>query len=260
VAEGIDFVVLRENLEGLFASFGGGCIVADEVAVDNLVITRAGTARLCDYAFRLSASRGGSASSGRRAVVCVDKANIFRSFALFRKTFFEVARGYGDIKAEAMYVDAMSLAMLQNPAALDVLVMENQFGDILSELGAGLVGGLGLAPSAEIGERHALFQPSHGTAPQLAGRNMANPLAMILSGAMMLDWLGRSRDDSRALRAARHLELAVTAVLDEGRVLTQDLGGRAGTREVGEAVSSAVNGLDADNAPCGLVCVPGLVG
>jgi 3-isopropylmalate dehydrogenase len=121
-----------------------------------------------------------------------------------------------------------------------VLVMENQFGDILSDLGAALVGGLGLAPSAEVGDEHALFQPSHGTAPQLAGRDLANPMATILSAAMMLEWLGQRHADAAATRAGQKIEQAVAHVLAEGRTFTPDLGGRAGTRAVGQAVADAL--------------------
>jgi 3-isopropylmalate dehydrogenase len=240
VGTGIDCVILRENLEGLFASFGGGCLVDDQVAADTLIVTRAGTERVAEFAFRLAERRQGRPLDGRRTVTCVDKANVFRSFAFFRKVFFEVAGRHPAITAEAAYVDAMSLYLIQNPAAYDVLVMENQFGDILSDLGAGLVGGLGLAPSAEIGEAHALFQPSHGTAPQLAGQDVANPLATILSGAMMLDWLGERHNDPAAVTASRRIEAAVASVIAQGKTLTPDLGGKAGTRAVGEAVLRAL--------------------
>ncbi len=243
VGAGIDFIVLRENLEGLFASFGGGCVVGDRVATDTLVITREETEKVVAYAFHLAARRQGRPSDSKRVVTCVDKANVFRSFAFFRKVFYEVAARHPEITAEATYVDAMSLYLVQNPAAYDVLVMENQFGDILSDLGAGLVGGLGLAPSAEVGDRHALFQPSHGTAPQLAGRNVANPLAAVLSGALMLDWLGERHQAPEATQAARRMEAAVAAVLAAGETLPADLGGHAGTREVGDAVLRVLESL-----------------
>jgi 3-isopropylmalate dehydrogenase len=240
IGRGIDFVIIRENLEGLFASFGGGCVVGDAVATDTLVVTRAGTETVAEIAFRLAARRRGRPLDGRRVVTCVDKANVFRSFAFFRKVFFEVAARHPDVSADAAYVDAASLHLVQNPQAFDVLMTENQFGDILSDLGAALVGGLGLAPSAEVGDGHALFQPSHGTAPQLAGKDVANPLAMILSGAMMLDWLGETRADSAAVEAGRRLEAAVARVHADGRTRTPDLGGTDGTRAVGEAVVRAL--------------------
>jgi 3-isopropylmalate dehydrogenase len=240
IGRGIDFVILRENLEGLFASFGGGCLVGETAATDTIVVTRLGTEKIAEYAFHLARRRRGRPLDGKKVVTCVDKANVFRSFAFFRHVFFEVAAHYPEIAAEAAYVDAMSLYLVQNPQAYDVLVMENQFGDILSDLGAGLVGGLGLGPSAEIGERHGLFQPSHGTAPQIAGKDLANPLAMILSGAMMLDWLGETRRDAAASEAGRRIEAAVARVLTEGEVRTPDIGGTAGTRAVGQAVVEAL--------------------
>jgi 3-isopropylmalate dehydrogenase len=231
---------VRENLEGLFASFGGGATVGDEVATDTLVVTRGGTSRVCETAFRLAELRSGRPLDGRRMVTCVDKANVFRSLAFFRRVFESVAERRPAIAAESIYVDAASLYLVQNPQAFDVLVTENQFGDILSDLGAALVGGLGLAPSAELGDRHGLFQPSHGTAPQLTGKNVANPLAAILSGAMMLDWLGQTRHDAAASQAARCIETAVTRVLAEGRIRTPDLGGSSSTRDVGDAVVEAI--------------------
>ena len=151
-----------------------------------------------------------------------------------------MANRHADIAAEACYVDAMALYLVQAPWNFDVLVMENMFGDILSDLGAGLVGGLGLGPSAEIGDRHALFQPSHGSAPQIAGLNAANPLATILSAAMMLDWLGERHGDADATTAARRIESAVAEILRTGKVLTPDLGGKATTEQIGAAVLKAV--------------------
>lgn len=237
---GIDMVVLRENLEGLFASFGGGCLLNDQVATDTIVITREGTERVVDYAFRLCERRSGRPRDGKRRVTCVDKANVFRSFAFFRKVFFEVASRYPQIESEATYVDAMSLYMVTSPSDWDVLVMENQFGDILSDLGAAIVGGLGMAPSAEVGDEHGLFQPSHGTAPQLAGKNVANPVATILSAAMMLDWLGQRHDDATAREAGRTIESTVAELLKAGRLKSADQGGNESTSDIGQAVAAAI--------------------
>lgn len=239
-SKGIDFVIVRENTEGLFASFNGGGSVKNEVATDTMVITRKGTTRVAAHAFRLARRRNGRPLDGKKIVTCVDKANVFRSLAFFRQIFDEVAAVNSEIAHEHTLVDAMSLYLVQNPAAFDVLVMENMFGDILSDLGAGLVGGLGLGPSAEIGDEYGLFQPSHGTAPQLAGKNVANPIATVLSGAMMLDWLGDKHGDQAALSAARHIELAVAQVLTDGRNLTPDLGGTTGTEGVGKAIIAAL--------------------
>jgi 3-isopropylmalate dehydrogenase len=246
--QGIDCVILRENLEGLFASYGGGCQLNNQVATDTIIITRDGTERIVEYAFRLAARRKGRPSDGLKKVTCVDKANIFRSFAFFRRVFFEVAARHPEIIADAMYVDAMSLHLVTTPSEWDVLVMENQFGDILSDLGAGVVGGLGMAPSAEVGEQHGLFQPSHGTAPQLAGKNLCNPIAMILSAAMMLDWLGERTGDAVAIRAARRMEMATSAVLASRSVLTRDLGGTSSTSDVAEAIAARVI-ADGDREP-----------
>ena len=236
IRHGIDFVILRENTEGLFASFGGGAVVPGQVATDTIVVTRRGTERVVEFAFRLAERRQGRPSDGRKTVTCVDKANVFRSLAFFRQVFFEVAAQHPAVAAEAVYVDAMSLFMVQNPWDFDVLVTENMFGDILSDLGAGLVGGLGMAPSAEIGDEHALFQPSHGSAPQLAGKNVANPLAMILSAAMMLQWLAQRHNDPAAAAAAGVIERAVQQVLAAGKHLPADLGGTASTTDVAQAV------------------------
>lgn len=248
-AAGIDMVILRENLEGLFASFGGGCLLNDSVATDTIVITREGTTRIVEFAFRLAERRNGRPCDGKRRVTCVDKANIFRSFAFFRKVFFEIAARYPEIQSDAMYVDAMSLHLVTTPSDWDVLVMENQFGDILSDLGAAIVGGLGMAPSAEIGDRHALFQPSHGTAPQLAGKNVANPIAMILSAAMMLDWLGARHNDPAACQAAAHIEATVANLLANGRLKTADQGGMVSTSEVGAAIAAAIVQSSSANTP-----------
>ncbi len=240
---GIDFVVIRENLEGLFASFGGGSVVGDEVATDTMVITRAGTSKVCDFAFRLARRRKGRPVDGKQRVTCVDKANVFRSMAFFRKVFFDVAANYPEVEADAVYVDAMSLYMVQNPWDFDVLVMENQFGDILSDLGAGLVGGLGMGPSAEIGQERGLFQPSHGSAPTIAGQNIANPIATILSGAMMFDWLGDRHQDDRCLRVADSVEQTVSKVIEEGHVRTRDMGGNSSTSEFAQEVVSKLQNI-----------------
>ena len=232
----IDFIILRENLEGLFASYGGGSILNNEVATDTQVITRRGTDRISRFAFELSKKRDGRPLDGKRLVTCVDKANIFRSFAFFRKVFDEVAAGYPDIDTDHQYVDAASMLMLQRPEAYDVAVMENQFGDILSDLGAGFVGGLGMAPSGEIGDQSGLFQPSHGSAPDIAGRGLANPIAMILSAGMMFEWLGDVHQDEAAKKAGTAIESAVAEMLAGGGPMTRDIGGTSSTDEVSAAV------------------------
>lgn len=223
----IDFVVVRESTEGIFASLGGGIILGDQVATDTQVITRKGTERVVRAAFRLARRRGRTAPR----VTCVDKANILRSFAFFRKVFDEVAAEFPDVAAEHLYVDAAAMEMVRRPGRFDVLVTENLLGDILSDLAAGLVGGLGVAPSADVGDRHAVFQPCHGTAPDIMGKGIANPLAAILSGVMLLDYLADTHDDPAPRSAARRVEAAVESALLAGEAQTVDVGGHASTAE-----------------------------
>lgn len=171
---------------------------------------------------------------------CVDKANVLLSMAFFRRVFDDVAREFPDVAADHVYVDAMTVHMVQRPQRLDVVVAENMFGDILSDLGAATAGGMGLAPSADVGDVHGLFQPSHGTAPDIAGKGIANPIAQILSAAMMLDWLGERHGDDRARAAGRAIEAAVTKALADSTCHTADLGGRASTVAVGDAIAATV--------------------
>jgi 3-isopropylmalate dehydrogenase len=228
----IDFVVVRESTEGFFASQGGGILLGDQVATDTLVITRKGTERVVRAAFELARRR----NRENPKVTCVDKANIFRSFAFFRTVFDEVAQAYPDIAADHLYVDAAAMEMVRRPGRFDVIVTENLLGDILSDLAAGLVGGLGMAPSADIGNRHAVFQPCHGTAPDIAGTGRANPIATILSSVMMLDHLADRHQDDGLRTAARSIEAAVGSAIESGGSLTADLGGQATTGQVTSAI------------------------
>ena len=186
----IDLVILRESTEGLFfsaAAHDRSPVANDQEVQDVLRITRSTTEKLHDFAFNLARKRKRRGSLGK--VTCVDKANVFRSMAFFRKIFDERAARNADIEVDYDYVDAMALDLIRRPWEFDVLVMENMFGDILSDLAGGLVGGMGIASCAEIGDNHGLFQPAHGSAPDIMGRDKANPLAAILSGALMLDYL-----------------------------------------------------------------------
>jgi 3-isopropylmalate dehydrogenase len=232
----IDLVILRENVEGLFASMNGGIELRGEVAVDSMVITRTGTERVVRYAFETARRRG------RRPmkVTCADKANVFRSMAFFRRVFDEVACGYPDVECEHTYIDALALHLVQRPRAFDVLVMENMYGDIISDLAAGLVGGMGMAPSADIGATAAVFQPSHGTAPDIAGQGIGNPVATVLSAAMMLDWLGERHQDRQAGAGAGRIREAVRQVVATPGAGTPDLGGKMRTWEMGDAIASAL--------------------
>src|SRR5580704_5136647 len=200
---GIDLVLIRESTEGLFASMGKGVVTQDE-ARETLLITRKTSERLFEVSFRLAERRKARGLPGKLA--CVDKANAFKAYAFFRQMFDERAAGFPGVATERLYVDACSALLVRRPWDFDVLVMENMFGDILSDLTAGLIGGMGMAPSADSGDRHAVFQPCHGTAPDIMGKGLANPTAMILSAAMMLDWLAERHDHDGAARAARAIE------------------------------------------------------
>jgi 3-isopropylmalate dehydrogenase len=173
-------------------------------------------------------------------VTCVDKANIFKSYAFFRKVFDEVGAKHPAIAKEHAYIDAQALYLVQRPQAFDIIVTENMFGDILSDLAAGLIGGMGMAPSADIGDRHAVFQPAHGTAPDIAGKGIANPIAAILSAGMMLEWLGSRNQNADLQRGGQLIERAVAHVLAEGKMLPVDQGGCASTQAVGEAIEAVV--------------------
>jgi 3-isopropylmalate dehydrogenase len=229
----IDLVLVRESTEGLFHARGRGRI-EDDAAYDTMKITRVGTSRVCDYAFELARQRK---AQGRRGhVTNVDKANVFLSMAYWRRIFEERAARFPDISTEHAYVDAMALNLVMKPWTYDVLVTENMFGDILSDLIAALVGGMGMAPSADIGDRHALFQPAHGTAPDIAGQGIANPSAMILSVAMMLDWLAQRHGDAALADGARAVEGALQQAFVSGAVRPRDFGGTSGTSDIARAV------------------------
>jgi 3-isopropylmalate dehydrogenase len=239
----IRLTIVRENSEGIYASRWAGVALHDEVAVNPIVITRKATERIMRCAFDLARQSAGAPADGRQRVTCVDKSNVLACWALFRKVFEEVGSEYPDVEKDRSYIDAMTLHLVRQPECYDVIVTENQHGDILSDLCAGLVGGLGFAPSANIGSGKAMFEPSHGTAPTIAGRNLANPVATILSGAMMLQWLGREHRDQRLAEAARRIEAATASVLAAGAVLTADAGGTATTEQMGDAIAQAVQAV-----------------
>jgi 3-isopropylmalate dehydrogenase len=236
-ARTIDMVILRESTEGLFHARGRGTVTDDREARDTMLITRGVTERLSRFAFRLAQRR--AERMGRpQKVTLVDKANVFTSMAFMRKVFEEVAREFPGVPSGAHYVDAMALDMVRRPWDFDVLPMENMFGDILSDLGAGLIGGMGYAPSADIGDDHAVFQPSHGTGPDIAGKGIANPTATILSAALMLDWLGARGAGQAWTDAATELEAAVDAAF-AGGLRSAEFGG-AGTRDVASAIAEKI--------------------
>jgi 3-isopropylmalate dehydrogenase len=233
----IDYVVLRENVEGLY-NWGKGAIrIGDQAAVNPLVISRYGTERIVRKAFELARKRNGAPEDGKRRVTCADKANVVEAYAYFRKIFQEIGREYADVEKECVYADALTTFMLTRPEHYDVVVTENMFGDILSDLASATAGSLGLAPSAEVGDRYGLFQPIHGSAPDIAGKGIANPVAAILSAAMMFEWLGEKHEDEEASAAGAKIRRAVESVLAEGKYRTPDLKGKSTTRELGDAVA-----------------------
>src|SRR5580700_6465978 len=233
---GIDLIVIRESTEGLFASMGKG-VVTDSEARETLVITRKTSERLFEFSFRLAERRKARGRPG--ALTCVDKANVFKAFAFFREMFDEATKRHPEVKTDRLYVDACSALLVKRPWDFDVMVMENMFGDILSDMTAGLIGGMGMAPSADIGDRHAVFQPCHGTAPDIMGQGKANPTAMILSAAMMLDWLADKHGIEAATEAAESIERAVDKVYADG-IKPMEFGGRNGTADIAKAVLAAL--------------------
>ena len=210
-AAGIDMVILRESTEGLFYSasvHGRADIRGDDEVRDTLRITRPTTEKHHRFGFKLAERRKARGRPGK--LTCVDKANVFASMAFFRKIYDEIAPEFPDISTGYSYVDAMALDLIRKPWDYDVMVMENMFGDILSDLAGGLVGGMGMAACAEIGDKVGLFQPAHGSAPDIMGQDKANPLAAILSGALMLDYLSEQTSDTALADAAELIETAVS--------------------------------------------------
>ena len=219
---GVDLVVVRENTEDLYA--GIEHMIGSDAAESVKLITRAGSERIARYAFDYAVK------NGRHKVTCVHKANIMKcTDGLFLEVCRGVAAEYPGIEFEDKIVDACCMQLVQRPEAFDVLVLPNLYGDIVSDLCAGLVGGLGLAPSANIGRDAAIFEAVHGSAPKHAGKNDANPTALILSAVMMLRHLGEAA-------AADRIERAVLTLLSGGTRLTRDLGGSLGTAEFADAV------------------------
>lgn len=247
-AAGIDLIVLRESTEGLFytaAAHDRNPVANDDEVQDILRITRPTTEKLHDFAFRLARKRK---DRGRKGMVtCVDKANVFRSMAFFRRIFDERALNFPDVETSYSYVDAQALDLIRRPWDFDVLVMENMFGDILSDLAGGLVGGMGMAACGEVGDAHALFQPAHGSAPDIMGQDKANPLAAILSGAMMLDYLADESDHAPLADAAQVIEDAVHDGFAVNRLRPMEFGGDMGTK----AVTAELIGLIKSPQPAG---------
>jgi 3-isopropylmalate dehydrogenase len=239
-ASQVDCVLVRESTEGLFASRSQSRRDNDAV-YDTMKISRSISERLFEQAFQLAIRRAKARGGRAPRVTCVDKANVIPSMAYFRSIFLDVASRHPDVPSDCVYVDAAALRLVRSPWEFDVLVTENMFGDILSDLGAALIGGMGMAPSADIGDNHAIFQPCHGTGPDIAGKGLANPTAMLLSGAMMLEWLGDRHDNDALRHAARMLTQAVEAAFAPGDLVSTEIGGSAGTAEIMARVAAALD-------------------
>ena len=237
----IDMVILRESTEGLFysaAAHNRSQVIGNEEVRDILSITRSTTTKLHHFAFKLARKRKTRGNRGK--LTCVDKANVFRSMAFFRKIFDETAERYPDIETSYNYVDAQALDLVRKPWEYDVMVMENMFGDILSDLAGGLVGGMGMAACAEIGDEIGLFQPAHGSAPDIIGQDKANPLAAILSGALMLEYLAEKTGNSAFEDAAHLVDNAINKGFAENALRPIELGGDMGTISVTRAVINRI--------------------
>ena len=240
VHDNVDIVFLREVTEGMQAS---DTVIAgtgefrpnDEITIAARVITRHGSRRVAREAFEIARTRK------RRKVTAAHKEPVYRlACGMFAEECRKVAKDYPDVTFEEAMIDTMAMKLVMAPQQFDVVVTTNQFGDILTDEGAGLVGGLGLAPGLCVGERQAMSQATHGSAPDIAGKNVANPYAMIMSGQMLLEWLGRKHREPKATEAANSIAAAVEAVVAAGKHLTRDLGGTAGTSDMGDAIVAAM--------------------
>ena len=236
----VDIVFVREISEGMLYS---ETVVAgapefrpdDSITVAMRVITRKGSNRVAREAFEIARTRK------RKKVTASHKEPVYRlACGMFAEECRKVARDYPDVEFDEMLIDSISKELVTDPQRFDVIVTTNQFGDILTDIGAGLVGGLGLAPGLCVGERQAMAQATHGSAPDIAGQNIANPYAMTMSGQMLMAWLGRRHNEPKAVAAADLMKTAIDKVVTEGKTLTRDLGGTASTREMGDAIATAV--------------------
>ena len=240
VHKNVDIVFVREITEGMLYS---ETVVAgqpefrpnDDITVAMRVITRKGSHRVAREAFEIARTRK------RKKVTAAHKEPVYRlACGMFAEECRKVARDYPDVELEEVLIDTIAMKLVMAPQQFDVVVTTNQFGDILTDIGAGLAGGLGLAPGLCVGEKQAMAQATHGSAPDIAGRNVADPYAMIMSGQMLLGWLGRKHADPKAVEAAERIDAAMAKVIAEGKTLTPDLGGSASTTQMGDAVAAAV--------------------
>jgi isocitrate/isopropylmalate dehydrogenase len=223
----VDMVIVRENTEGLYCGIGG--MVGGpraRLAVDTRIITREASERVIRYAFELSRRRArGAPKDGQKRVTCIVKDNVLRGCQLFHDIFREVGAGYPDVEKDVAIVDAFTQWLVGQPEYYDVCVTTNMFGDIVTDLASVLQGGMGMAVGCNVGDRHAMFEPIHGSAPKHAGKDKVNPMAMILAAGEALRWLGGRTENAALTRAGDAVENAVKSVLAAGGPLTYDLAG-----------------------------------
>jgi 3-isopropylmalate dehydrogenase len=236
--QNVDMVIIRENTEGLYSGVGER---DNERATDVRVITRRASERVIKKAFELSRERDrGAPGDGKKRVTCIVKHNVLQGCRLFLDVFRDVARSYPDVEQDVAIVDSFAMFVLTQPERYDVCVTTNMFGDILTDLGSVLQGGMGMAVGCNVGDDHAMFEPIHGSAPPLAGKDKANPMAMLLATGECMRWLGKRYGDERLARAHHAVDSAVATIVERGEPLTADLGGSAGSKAVATAVRDEV--------------------
>ncbi len=260
-SKNVDLCILRENTEGLYygalqrsrarstgeaffespeLEFPG---LSGEIAWDPRPISEKGSKRIISKAFEISSKRNGAPSDNKSRVTCVDKSNVARGCQLFRKIFDNIAKGHSNIETNYAYIDAFTMWLIRNPEEFDVVVTSNMFGDIATDLGSVLQGGMGMAASGNIGDKHALFEPVHGSSPKYAGKNIVNPIATINSLQMMLEWLGETHNNDELIQISNLVTKAVGDQIQEGKIVTYDLGGSSSTSEVGDDLVKRMTAL-----------------
>ncbi|TFG05590.1 MAG: isocitrate/isopropylmalate dehydrogenase family protein [Promethearchaeota archaeon] len=242
----VDFVVIRENTEGLYCDTHGKLTRGEEieVATDCRLITKKGAERVIRFAFEYCKRRNKGAPKDKKLrVTCVDKSNVTAGCALFRSIYQRIKPEYPAIEEDYAFIDAFTQWIVRTPEFYDVAVVPNMFGDIATDLAAVLQGGMGMAASGNVGERHGMFEPIHGSAPRHAGKNETNPIAAILSVQMMLDWLS-VKYGADLKRGANLVEQAVSDILKEGIIKTYDIGGSSKTSEVGDAIATRIKTIE----------------
>ncbi|RAH15480.1 MAG: isocitrate/isopropylmalate dehydrogenase family protein [Methanobacteriota archaeon] len=251
-SKNVDMCILRENTEGLYygalqrsraRSLGEDFFespeldfpgLSGEIAWDPRPISENGSRRIVSKAFEIASKRNGAPNDKKKSVTCVDKSNVARGCQLFRRIFDEESKKYSNISTNYAYIDAFTMWLIRNPEEFDVVVTSNMFGDIATDLGSVLQGGMGMAASGNIGDSNALFEPVHGSSPKYAGKNMVNPIATINSLQMMLKWLGDTKNSKELVRISDIVHNAVSDQIKGRKVVTYDLGGNATTSEVGD--------------------------